>query len=156
MGLPVEISIDGAKGALYQGRIRKVAPAAAGPTDPSQQANPTQGVIRFAVEVVVDHPDSRLKPGMSARCSIIIERHKNVLRLPDDCVVGEGSSASVQIASSETKDGVNIETFRPRKVTAGLRGDSHVEVVSGLKLGEKVKPGVYKGPSRKSIDLNIN
>ncbi len=161
VGLPVEITIDGAKGALFQGRIRTVAPAAisagAG-ADANQQANAaTQGgVIRFLVEVVIDHPDFRLKPGMSARCSIIIARQRNVLRLPGDCVEGDGANASVQIATSTLKDGKRMETYQRRAVTAGLRGDSHVEIVSGLKQGERVKPGVYKGPVRKALDMHMD
>lgn len=157
VGQPVEINIDGAKGALFQGRISKVAPAAIGAAtgaDSSQAAaNPNQGVIRFAVEVVVDHPDARLRPGMSARCSVIIARRKNVLRLPVDCVEGDGPNASVQIASTHQKEGKTITSYSPRKVDAGLRGDSHVEIVSGLKPGDRVKPGVYKGPARQSIDF---
>jgi HlyD family secretion protein len=157
VGLPVEITIDGAKGAVFMGRISKVAPAATGPADPAQAAAAqNQGVIRFAIEVVIDHPDSRLKPGMSARCSIIIARHKNVLRLPVDCVDGDGANATIQTVGWEMKDGERVEKYTPKKVTAGLRGDSHVEIVSGLKLGDKVKPGLYKGPPRKALDLNFN
>jgi HlyD family secretion protein len=156
VGLPVEISIDGAKGALFLGRISKVAPAAIGAATGSEQQqapNSNQGVIRFAVEVVVDHADSRLRPGMSARCSIIIERHRNVLRLPIDCVEGDGPAATVQIASTHVKETKTVTEYRPQKVTAGLRGDSHIEIVSGIKAGERVKPGVFKGPSRQSIDF---
>jgi HlyD family secretion protein len=160
VGLPVEINIDGAKGALFLGRISKVAPAAIGAATGADQSQPatggSQGVIRFAVEVVVDHPDYRLKPGMSARCSIIIDRRKNVLRLPVDCVEGDGDRATVQIGSTTMKDGAPVETFHAKHLTAGLRGDSHVEVVSGLKAGEKVKPGIFKGPSRKAIDMEMH
>lgn len=153
VGLPVDITIDGAKGALFLGRISKVAPAALGAGDPNQAAGGNQGVIRFAVEVVVDHPDSRLKPGMSARCSIIISQRKNVFRLPVDCVEGDGDKASVQIGSGAVKKGKTVQSFRTQKVTAGLRGDSHVEIVSGLKEGERVKPGIFKGPARQTLDL---
>jgi hypothetical protein len=31
-----------------------------------------------------------------------------------------------------------------------------VEIVSGLKAGEKVKPGIYKGPPRKAMDMNFD
>src|SRR6185369_478524 len=60
-GLPVEITIDGA---------RRVAPAALGSSNASgapggeAQASSSPGgggVVRFAVEVMVEHPDPRLK-----------------------------------------------------------------------------------------------
>lgn len=159
-GLPVEITIDGAKGALFEGRVSKVAPAAVGSTNPGsdggqQAAGQTGGVIRFAVEVVVDHPDPRLKPGMSAKCAIIIDRRRNVLRLPNNGVQGEGEKASVEIASQAVKDGKTVTTATKRPVTAGLRGDSFVEIISGLKQGEQVKPGIYTGPPRKSLDMDF-
>jgi len=157
VGQPVEITIDGAKGAVFLGKISKVAPAAgnnSAAADSSQQASSSQGgVIRFAVEVVIDRPDDRMKPGMSARCSIIIARKRSVLRLPADCVEGDGKDAKVQIAKSTVKDGKPVETYETRSVVAGLRGDSQVEILSGLNAGERVKPGVYKGPARKALDI---
>jgi HlyD family secretion protein len=160
-GLPVEITIDGAKGVIFVGRIRQVAPAARGAGAAGQDGQQgggggNGGVIQFAVEVLVDKADSRLKPGMSAKCTIVVSRRKGVQRLPSDCVEGEGSRATVQIATETMKDGKKVYAYSPRTIVAGLRGDSHIEIVSGLKAGEKVKPGIFKGPSRKSIDLDIN
>lgn len=160
--LPVEITIDGAKGVIFQGHVRKVAPAARGAApgqDSGQQGGGgggNSGVIQFPVEVLVDHADSRLKPGMSAKCTIVVSRRKSVLRLPNDCVEGDGASAKVQIATQTTKDGKAVDVYTSRTVVAGLRGDTHVEIVSGLKAGEKVKPGIYKGPPRKAMDMNFD
>src|SRR5207302_9779740 len=75
--LPVEITIDAARGVVFRGRITRVAPAALGSgsasgENPQAQQPGSRGVIRFAVEVTVDHPDSRLKPGMSAKCAIVV------------------------------------------------------------------------------------
>jgi HlyD family secretion protein len=161
-GLPVEITIDGAKGVIFMGRVRKVAPAARAPGVPGQEGGQggggggNGGVIQFPVEVIVDRADNRLKPGMSARCTIVVARRKGVMRLPSDCVEGEGAAAKVQIATKSTKDGKTVDVFTPRTVVAGLRGDSHIEIVSGLKAGEKVKPGIFKGPPRKAIELDMN
>lgn len=160
VGLPVEITIDGAKGAVFKGRVSKVAPAALGSSnagaDAARQTNPgANGVIRFAVEVVIDRPDSRMKPGMTAKCTIFMARRQGVLRLPADAVLGDGSNATVQVLTQTVKDGKLVDTYTPRKVVAGLRGDSHIEIISGLKEGEKVKPGVYNGPARKGLDMDF-
>jgi HlyD family secretion protein len=146
-GQLVDIRVDGVKNHPFSGHVRKVAPAS---VDPSQQQNNNNGVIRFAVEVLIDHPDDRLKPGMSAKCHIIIARRRDVLRLPEDSVKGEGSKASVEI-KGPLRDGK--QTFEPRKIVAGLRGDSFIEIVSGLKKGDHVKPGVFNGPPRKALDI---
>ncbi|MCC6730778.1 MAG: efflux RND transporter periplasmic adaptor subunit [Chthonomonadales bacterium] len=149
-GLPVEVAIDGARGTLFQGHVRKVAPAAiAG--QPGQGGN----VVRFAVEVAVDDPDERLKPGMSARCTIVIARRRGVLRLPAHAVEGEGRDAHVMLMKETRKDGKPVVTFERHPVVAGLRGDAHIEIVSGLKVGDRAKPGQFTGPKRKAIDLNF-
>src|SRR5207247_3452322 len=113
-------------------------------------------VVKFAVEVAVDRPDPRLKPGMTAKCAIIIHRKKNVLRLPTDGVQGTGPHATVQIVTQGRKDGKPQDVFTTRQVTVGLRGDNHVEILSGLKQGERVKPSPYAGPKRKELDMNFD
>lgn len=90
---------------------------------------------------------------MSGKCTIVIDRKKDALRVPNGCVVGNGRIATVYVLTPVTKDGVKKDEFKPRKVTVGLRGDSHTEILSGLKVGEKVRPGVFKGPKRKAFDL---
>lgn len=149
-GQPVEIAIDGVRGVVFEGYVAKVSPGAS--TDAAQGANT---VIKFAVEVNFKHADPRLKPGMSARCTIVIARKRGVLRLPVDAVKGEGAQASVELPRKSVKDGKPVETYKPAKIQAGLRGDSFIEVVSGLKQGDKVRPGVYNGPKRRAIDLQM-
>jgi HlyD family secretion protein len=151
VGLPVEIQVDGAKNAKFTGKVRTVSPAAIS-NDSNQGGGGNNNVIRFAVEVLVDHPDARLKPGMSAKCDIVIGRKKNALRLPSDTVEGDSSTATVQVLEPNAKKDAK-PVFKPRKITVGLHGDAFVEIVSGLKAGEKVKPGKFKGPSRKAIDM---
>ncbi len=156
--LPVEITIDGARGVMFRGFVRQVSPSAIGPGEAAGGPPRPDGgaVIRFSVEIEVARPDARLRPGMSARCTIVVERRRNVLRLPSDAVEGEGKSASVQFAIEGKKDAKPTVRYEKRSIVAGLRGDSFTEIVSGLKVGDKVKPGVFKGPKRKAIDLNFD
>ena len=157
VGLPVEITIDGVRGVLFCGHVTRVAPSAEGAGVQAQQ-NPAQqgGVVRFAVEVSIDRPDPRLKPGMSARCAIIVARRRNVLRLPTDGVAGDGANASVTLVTTVRKDGRPQDVFAQRKIVAGLRGDSFVEIVKGLRQGDRVKPLPYTGPKRRQIDLDMH
>ncbi len=157
-GLPVEITIDGARGVKFRGIVRQVSPAALGAGESAGgPPRPDAGaVIRFSVEIEVTRPDARLRPGMSARCTIVVERKRNVLRLPSDAVEGDGKAASVQFAIEEKKNGKPTVRYERRPVVAGLRGDSFTEIISGLKVGDKVKPGVFKGPKRKALELNFD
>lgn len=160
-GLPTDVRIDASGGANFAGHVRKVAPAAAGSasatssSEGSRNSGGSGGVTKFPVEIRVDKSDPRLKPGMSARCTIFIAQRKNVLRLPTNCVQGTGSEGTVQIVTETVKEGKKIESTTPRKVTLGLRGDDFVEITSGLKEGERVRPIAYTGPARKEVDLKF-
>lgn len=155
-GLLTEVTTDSSRGALFIGKIRKVAPAAAGSDAASAGSSPAAGgVIRFPVEIMIDREDSRLKPGMSARCSMIVSRRKSVLRLPTNCVKTDGGASTVQIVTDTIVNGKKTERVDSRAVIIGLTGDDFVEIVSGVKEGEKVRPNPYSGPPRKEIDINI-
>ncbi len=161
-GLPVEITIDAAKGVSFNGHISRVSPAAIGaanPTDNSQGLDRSGGnagsVVRFAVEVTVDKADPRLKPGMSAKCAIIVSRRKNVLRLLNDGVSGTGENVKVKVVKAGLTVKDKNDELEERNVMLGLRGDSHAEIVSGLKEGDRIKPAPFTGPKRKEIQLNM-
>jgi HlyD family secretion protein len=162
VGQLTEVSIDAERGATFVGRVRRVAPAANSDAAPSGSLSSVSGsssggqtVIRFPVEIQIDHADRRLKPGMSARCSIIVQRRRNVLRVPSGCITGEGANATVQVVTEVKRKGETIQKVTPHKVQVGLRGDAFVEILSGLKEGEKVKPNAFNGPPRKTIDITV-
>jgi len=154
IGMPAEVSIDAAKGALFRGHVRKVSPSsqdsgAAG----AAAAATSQSVIRFPVEVQLDVADRRLKPGMSARCSIICSRRKNVVRVLTNCIQGAGTSGTVQVVKTTLKEGKPVDAVESRAVTVGLRGDDFVEIREGVKPGEKLKPNAYTGPPIPKMDF---
>ncbi|HET6384188.1 MAG TPA: efflux RND transporter periplasmic adaptor subunit [Armatimonadota bacterium] len=151
-GMTTEVTIDAAKGATFAGRVRRVAPAAVVGAAGAGSSG-SRGVVRFEVEIQIDRADSRLKPGMSARCAIIVARKRNVLRVPSDCLYGAGAHSKVHLVTDTLKNGQKVETIRVQPVTVGLRGDDYVEILSGVKLGEKLRPVPYSGPPRKTIDL---
>jgi multidrug efflux pump subunit AcrA (membrane-fusion protein) len=165
-GQAAEIVIDGApRGVRFAGHVRKVAPASqnAGGDAASARAaaagggGTSGGVIRFAVEVLLDRPDERLRPGMSARCTVLIAQRKNVLRLPAACVKGTAKTRPLRSGHKRRDDRTKRKRprFTKRPVTLGLRGDSHVEIVSGLKEGDQVKQTPFTGPPRKGFNLSL-
>lgn len=68
---------------------------------------------------------------MSADASIVIAQRQDVLCLPRALAqAAADGSASVEVWSSWTK--------QKRTIQVGLRGDSYVEILSGLEEGELV------------------
>lgn len=153
VGMGAEVTIDAAKGAIFHGRVHKVSPSSQDSGAAGAAAASSQTVIRFPVEVQLDSADRRLKPGMSARCSIICKRSKNVVRVPTNCIQGVGPKATVEVVTTTTKEGKPVDTVESRAVTVGLRGDDAVEITDGVKPGERVKPNAYTGPPIPKMDF---
>jgi multidrug efflux pump subunit AcrA (membrane-fusion protein) len=86
---------------------------------------------RYQIYITLDEIPDGLADGMTADASITIAKQENVLCLPRSVVRASG----VDKVSLKVWNGKSIET---RTITVGLRGDSDVEIVSGLKEGEQV------------------
>jgi HlyD family secretion protein len=72
-----------------------------------------------------------LRAGLSANADVIIQKREGVLVIPERVVTFEGDGAWVQVARA---DG----TSEKRVVRTGLSDAIQVEVLEGLKEGEKV------------------
>lgn len=152
VGQKVEVRLDALRDEVFEGRVRKVAPASA----VTQQGAPGGAVIKFPVEVEIDKPDLRMKPGMSAKCRIIVERRQNVLRLPKEALqFMDASTAQVSVVHREVANGKTVDNNETRTVKTGLRGDAFVEILGGLKEGEKVRPQPFTGPKRQQFEMRV-
>ncbi len=155
-GMHADISVDAVPGVTFVGVVDKVAPAASSYTSTSTTSTSSSdaGVIKFPVEIRIDHADPRLRPGMTANCTVIVADHKGVLRVPEECIVGTGTHCSVLVVHATTdKKGKAAQTAVSVPVTVGLRGSNYAEIVSGLTEGMTVKSAPYTGPKRQGISI---
>jgi len=74
--------------------------------------------------------ESKLKPQMFTNVEIKINLGKKLM-IPESAVIDTGKS---MVAYVDLGNGA----FEPREIKAGLRTDGYIEVLRGLKLGEKV------------------
>jgi macrolide-specific efflux system membrane fusion protein len=72
-----------------------------------------------------------VKPGMTATASVVADHRDGVVSLPTSAVSTRGATATVTVRAKTGK-----ETQVP--ITIGLRGDSSVEITSGLNAGDIV------------------
>jgi cobalt-zinc-cadmium efflux system membrane fusion protein len=86
---------------------------------------------RLPVRATIANPDGALKPEMFARFRIDSGLAGHSPAVPQDAVIREGDTARVWVAAD---DG----TLRIRPVTLGASSDGLIQVVAGLKAGEKV------------------
>ena len=90
-----------------------------------------QGVVTFSVTVAPDAPDDRVRAGMTGYASIVTAVRQDVLLVPTGALKtadGGGSYVEVLVDGAPER----------RTVTAGLSGDTQVEIQSGLQTGDEV------------------
>jgi macrolide-specific efflux system membrane fusion protein len=102
-----------------------------------QVANSVSGIKQYEVLVEVKTIPAGARFGMSATAVIEVERADEVLAVPMSGLIGE--APEVQVLRDDSGGASVVETVT---VKLGLRGDTLVEVTSGLKVGDKVITGV--------------
>ena len=86
---------------------------------------------RVPVRATIANPDAKLKPQMFASFSIITSGESQAPAVPEEAVVREGDQAHVWVVTQN-----NTLVLRP--IRTGRSSDGIVEVVAGLKAGERV------------------
>ena len=85
----------------------------------------------YDIYVSLDEVPDRLADGMTSDTAITIEKSEGVLCLPRALVwASSGDQTAVKVW-----DGVQEAS---KQITIGLRGDTYVEIISGLKEGDQV------------------
>lgn len=120
VGQAVEIFFDARADITVQGKVNRVIPQRVEGDRP-----------RYNIYITLDEVPDGLADGMTADSAITIQKREGVLCLPRSVVRASG------VDTVTLKVWVNnaIET---REVKVGLRGDSNVEIVSGLQEGDQV------------------
>ncbi len=84
----------------------------------------------LAVRALIPNPGMKLKPKMFARMKILAGHHQ-ALSIPKSAVQDAGSDKVVYVPVSNTE-------YIERKVVLGEEADHYVEVLDGLKPGERI------------------
>ena len=82
------------------------------------------------VRAVVPNGDQRLRPGLFARVTVLLQLKEDALSVPEQAIVPQGDSQFV----FKIVDGKAHLT----KVVTGTRRDGRVEIVDGLSAGDQV------------------
>lgn len=120
VGQSVEVYFDARPEVTVQGKIDRIIPKRIEGDRP-----------RYNIYITLDEVPDGLADGMTSDAAITIEKHTGVLCLPRSVVRASGvDEVSLKIWNNQTTE--------TRTVTIGLRGDSDVEILSGLSEGEQV------------------
>lgn len=86
------------------------------------------GVRAFDGTIALDSQDPRLRPGMTARVELVLDRRAGVLVVPVAAVLREGDKAFVMLASGEK-----------RAVTVDASSADLAVISSGIEAGDRVQ-----------------
>jgi RND family efflux transporter MFP subunit len=131
VGQRVEVRIDALADSVYVGEISRVATLA--------QREGESEVKSFEVEIHLASSDDRLRPGMTAACSILTARIEDAISVPLDAVFDDEGASIVYLSNSER-----------RVVELGIRNDDRVIVNAGLAAGQAI---LLRDPSSSLEDV---
>lgn len=118
VGAPVTFQVDAYPGRTFEGKVRFVSPA----LEANQRA--------LTVEAVVPNPAGELKPGLFATARIEQREKANAILVPATAVQTAGGTSRLYVLAGDHVD--------ERIVTIGQTIDARIEIMTGLKAGERV------------------
>ncbi|HLG83624.1 MAG TPA: efflux RND transporter periplasmic adaptor subunit [Bradyrhizobium sp.] len=125
----VQFSVDAFPNRVFEGKVTQI----------RQSPQTVQNVVTYDVVVGVANGDLALKPGMTAAVRVIIEQHKDVLRVPSQALRYAPEGAPRTDAAHPRVFVLRDSAPTPIEIAAGLNDDDFVEIRSGeLKAGDQV------------------
>ncbi|MGH9803790.1 MAG: efflux RND transporter periplasmic adaptor subunit, partial [Candidatus Acidiferrales bacterium] len=124
-GTAVDIHVEAYPNEVFTGQLARINPAV------SQESR------TFEVEALLANPAGRLKPGFFVQATIPSELQENALTVPEQAVNYRYGVYKVFV--------VNGAQVEEREVKTGPRLEGRVEVVEGLKTGDRVALAVEGG-----------
>jgi HlyD family secretion protein len=120
-GLKAQVSVDALGGETKAGRVLYAAAAGV----------ESNGIVNFPVQVALDEIED-LKPGMNVSVTIVVAKKSDVLQVPLEAVNQDGEEPTVTVFDSAGEP-------TTRTVQLGLSNNKSVEILKGLREGERVE-----------------
>jgi HlyD family secretion protein len=119
----VIVTLDAFPEQSFTGRVSDIATLA---TEKERRSS----VKVFPVEAVLDQSDPIMKPGMTVKVEVVVERIPDVIYVPLESVFERGDGMICYVSTNGS--------FDERAVVLGSRNDNFVVVEEGLEEGERV------------------
>ena len=124
VGQVVTVELDAVPDEPFTGKVQRIEPR--GVTE--------QNVTTVKTRIELENPSTQLRPGLNGECEFLIAEKKKVLVIPSRAIKNEQGKKFVQVLLGDEKK----PRVEQREVKIGMETTEAVEVLSGLKEGEKV------------------
>jgi HlyD family secretion protein len=124
-GLKVQIRPEAIPNTTFVGKVSKVSRV----SGQQQWWAASDGGSKFDVEIEMDGTDARIRPGMKCKSEILIEEVQGVVHVPIDAIFEKAGKTICYVVASAPKE---------REVKAGRANQDVIEILEGLKEGERV------------------
>jgi HlyD family secretion protein len=120
-GMTARIEVDALPGVAMAGVIERIALVGTN----------NNGIISYDVQIRLDSVDPRVRPGMTAEATVVVEERADVLVVPNEYIRldRQQGTAFVNIVTAEGG-------LQEVEVTLGLQGRDTSEIVSGVSAGD--------------------
>jgi HlyD family secretion protein len=125
-GMELVLDVGALEGKPFSATLEYIAPK--GVTD--------QGAIKFTIRAAVQLQDELfLRSNYSANADIVLDKREDVLAINEGNLIIENGRTFVEVETAPQR-------FERREIKTGLSDGIHIEVVSGLSEGERIKKRV--------------
>ncbi|GFM80222.1 secretion protein HlyD [Pseudomonas cichorii] len=136
VGMPVYFTILGDRNKRYNATLRGIEPASTSFASQSGGAGRSDSAVFYNALFDVPNPDGRLRINMTAQVRVVLEVGEGVLTIPVAALGEQNPDGTFPVNILEEKDQVRSENIR-----TGINNKVRVQVLSGLKAGDKVVIG---------------
>ena len=136
-GQSAEVTLSYLPGREWEGKVEYIYPS----LDPKTRT--------LKVRLRFDNVDEALKPNMFANVTIYGGAKRDVIIIPREALIRTGNDERVIISVGKGR-------FQPRDVTAGIESGEYIEIINGVKVGDKVvTSGQFLIDSEASLKASI-
>ena len=126
-GMPIKLSVGAIENKKFDAALEYIAP----------KGVEENGAILFEIKAAARIPDTIVvRAGYSANAEIVLAKREKILTIPESTVTFSNDSAFVYILKDSTDQ---KQVFDKKHIMVGLSDGIKVEVVSGLKKGDKIR-----------------
>ncbi len=122
-GMPVRISVESYPDTKFHGVVKQISPMGVS----------KDKIMNFEVEVSIEDTNVPLRTNMTADAEIMVEKHENVVLVPQTAIRYQRDKSFVETPAPEEETGK-----RAVDIVLGISGTDFSEVISGLKEGDVV------------------